>query len=158
VRVRRNLSDGNVAKVAIESPTTTNSNDTPSELEQYAEVLRRELDAFIDVNTGLCHEVRVIHDHRSAMVQVDLRSRRQVKRAVEVLRANEAVARKLADVRERMTREKPQWVHFDRNLFLYEGSKVFILKPMQRVHWLRSQALMDADEIIAETLGAEDAG
>lgn len=149
VRVRRHLVDGAVGKPAIEPPAE-------EELEQYADVLRRELDAFITEAAGLRHEVRVIHDDRSAMVQLDLRPAKQVKRAVGVLRADAPVARKLADVRAKMVRETPQWLHFDRNLFLYEGSKVFLLKPMQRVHWLRSQALMDADEIIAETLNAED--
>jgi hypothetical protein len=31
---------------------------------------------------------------------------------------------------------------------------VFLLKPLQRIHWLRSQALLDADTIIAENLAA----
>ncbi len=149
VRVRRHLVDGAVGKPAVEPPAV-------EELEQYADALRRELDAFIMEASGLRHEVRVIHDEHSAMVQLDLRQAKQVKRAVDVLRADAPVARKLADVRAKMVRETPQWLHFDRNLFLYEGSHVFLLKPMQRVHWLRSQALMDADEIIAETLNAED--
>lgn len=149
VRVRRHLVDGAVGKPATEPPAV-------EQLEQYADVLRRELDAFLTEASGLRHEARVIHDEHSAMVQLDLRPAKQIKRAVDILRADAPVARKLADVRAKMVRETPQWLHFDRNLLLYEGSKVFLLKPLQRVHWLRSQALMDADEIIAETLNAED--
>ena len=29
---------------------------------------------------------------------------------------------------------------------------MLVLKPLERLHWLRSQALLDADAIIAETL------
>jgi hypothetical protein len=43
-------------------------------------------------------------------------------------------------------------VYFDRNLRVYEGTKTFVFKPMQRFHWTESQALMDARQIIAETL------
>ncbi len=45
-----------------------------------------------------------------------------------------------------------QWLYFDRNLFLYRNEAAFVLKPMQRLWWTRSQALADADELIAETL------
>jgi hypothetical protein len=47
-----------------------------------------------------------------------------------------------------------QWVYFDRNLRIYEGTRTFIFKPMQRFHWTVSQAMVDAREIISETLQA----
>ena len=53
-------------------------------------------------------------------------------------------------VRER----RSQWLYFERNLRIYDGPRVLLLKPLQRIHWLRSQALLDADTIIAETLAA----
>lgn len=47
---------------------------------------------------------------------------------------------------------RSQWVYFNRNLRIYEGSKIYILKPLQRLHWTRTQAVQDAGEIIAETV------
>jgi hypothetical protein len=55
-----------------------------------------------------------------------------------------------------LRKERAQWVYFDRNLRLYEGTRTCILKPMQRFHWTESQAMVDARHIIAETLAAEE--
>lgn len=40
---------------------------------------------------------------------------------------------------------------------IYDNSAVYILKPNERKNWTRSQALHDADEIIAETLSSSTA-
>jgi hypothetical protein len=49
-----------------------------------------------------------------------------------------------------------QWLYFDRNLFVYDEELTSIFKPQQRLWWTRSQALNDADEIIAAALAPED--
>jgi len=43
-------------------------------------------------------------------------------------------------------------LYFDRNLFVSRGNSVYIFKPMQRSAWTETQALLDADELIANTL------
>jgi hypothetical protein len=35
---------------------------------------------------------------------------------------------------------------------VYKGRTTYFIKPIQRLCWLRSQALLDADEFIAEKL------
>ncbi len=59
-----------------------------------------------------------------------------------------------AKIRQRMTRERSQWLYFDRNLFLFEGPRTFVLKPMQRLWGTESQALVDADHLVAAALAS----
>ena len=43
-------------------------------------------------------------------------------------------------------------MYFERNLRMYEETRTYLFKPMQRLHWTESQALADASGIIADTL------
>jgi len=74
---------------------------------------------------------------------------------VTVSSANKETAAQLEKTRQRLRKGRAQWVYFDRNLRIYEGTRTFVLKPMQRFHWTESQAMVDARHIIAETLAAE---
>jgi len=59
-------------------------------------------------------------------------------------------------LRERLRRKHSQWVYFDRSLKIYDRARgvFYQFKPMQRIHWTRRQAVLDSDEIIAETVSA----
>ena len=58
----------------------------------------------------------------------------------------------LSETRQQLQEEVGQWVYFNRDLRLYDGTKTYLFKPMQRFHWTESQAMIDASEIIAETV------
>jgi hypothetical protein len=75
---------------------------------------------------------------------------------VSVRAADDAVAEQLLKVEGALGQVHGQWLYFDRNLFLYRNDAAYVLKPMQRLWWTRSQALADADELIAETLSGEE--
>lgn len=70
--------------------------------------------------------------------------------------ADEAEAAELTKARARLLKKHRQWIYFDRNLKLYSKRRVYLFKPLQRVLWTRRQAILDADELIAEVLGASD--
>jgi hypothetical protein len=53
--------------------------------------------------------------------------------------ASKEIAVQLEKTHQRLRKERAQWVYFDRNLRLYEGTRAFILKPMQRFYWTESQ-------------------
>lgn len=53
---------------------------------------------------------------------------------------------------QNLSRKQGQWIYFERNLKYYEGRTSYFFKPIQRLNWLKSQALLDADEFIAEKL------
>jgi hypothetical protein len=157
VNVRLELRDGMLGEPATGQPSR-------SQLRSYARRLKADLDAFVGEELGKRHEVNVVHDPLSGtvplsgMVAVDLTADLDRARTITVAEAGEATAQKLEKTRRRLRRERAQWVYFNRNLRIYEGTGTFILKPMQRFHWTESQAMFDAAEIIAETLsGAGEA-
>ena len=69
--------------------------------------------------------------------------------------ASEQAAHQLAETRRRLTVHRAQWLYFNRNLRVYEGSRTYVLKPLQGFQWTRTQAIQDAAEIIAECLEPE---
>ncbi|NLF67803.1 MAG: SAM-dependent DNA methyltransferase [Candidatus Anammoximicrobium sp.] len=145
VHVRLALNDGKTGPAAVRPPKVV-------ELRTYAERLKSELDDFMDVQSAKRHQVAVIHDGLSGMVQVDLIRDSAAARKVQVMKADNAAARELERTRQRLRVQRSQWVYFDRNLRIYEGTRTFVFKPMQRFHWTESQAMVDARQIIAETL------
>lgn len=128
----------------------------PKELMEYAEVLKSELDEFFENDPKLRHRTGVLYDEssRTGMVDVELLKNHRGPLSVKVGRADASTAEDFERARRQVREKRSQWLYFERNLRLYEGSRVLLLKPLQRIHWLRSQALLDADTIIAETLAA----
>ena len=86
------------------------------------------------------------------MVKIDLEPNHSRVRGTQVLAATNEMNRELGTMQSLLRERRSQWVYFNRNLRIYEGTTTYIAKPMQRLHWLESQAMLDANEIIAETL------
>ncbi len=146
VHVRMDLIQGKVSEQATRPPTT-------AELQAYAEVFQGELDSFVASDPELHHEIVVVHDSQSAMIQIHMtRDPRSGNDRTHVCTADGATAREFTAIRGKLRKQHSQWVYFDRNLRIYSGRKTYLFKPMQMLQWTRSQALLDAGEIIAETL------
>jgi hypothetical protein len=145
VHVRLALNDGKTGKPAVRRPKRP-------ELLAYGQRLKSELDDFIDGELAKRHQVTIVHDALSGMIAVDLIRDIPAARDVKVFKADNATASQLEKTRQLLLAERSQWVYFDRNLRVYEGTRTYLLKPMQRIHWTESQAMIDARNIIAETL------
>jgi hypothetical protein len=128
----------------------------PGELKQYATVLKSELDEFFENNPHLRHSVGVSYDQRSrtGMVVIELLGNHHGPLPVTVNPADASTSANFERVRKQVREERSQWLYFERNLRVYDPPRTLLLKPLQRIHWLRSQALLDADTIIAETIAA----
>jgi type I restriction-modification system DNA methylase subunit len=128
------------------------------ELERYAEVLQAELDGFFEDNPRLRHRVEILYDRasRTGMIDVELLKNSRGALPVKVRRVDDATAADFQRAQQLARQRRGQWLYFHRNLRIYQGSRVLLLKPLERLHWLRSQALLDADTIIAETLTGGD--
>jgi hypothetical protein len=148
VHIKLELHDGKIGEPAVKTPEE-------AELHTYAARLKSELDGFIGNALPKRHKVDVVHDDVSGMLCVALVRNEQSAQQVTVSRASKETAAQLEKTRQRLRKERAQWVYFDRNLRIYEGTRTCILKPMQRFHWTESQAMVDARHIIAETLAAE---
>jgi hypothetical protein len=149
VHVRMRLIQGKVEPVATREPVN-------SDIETYAKVLKSELDSFIKAATGERHTVDVLHHTSGAMIVISRGAPASAEEAVRVHRADADTARPLMVIRERLLKKHSQWVYFNRALRVYKSDATYVFKPMQYFHWLRSQALVDASEIIADWVSAGD--
>lgn len=151
VHIRMALIDGKVGEAAVHPPNE-------KELQAYAEALRDALDGFVaHADTELRHRVTVVHEQVAGMVQIEGIRPSEGGKALPVciLPANTEVGRAMRQTRERIETERGPWLYFDRNLMVYASERIFLCKPMQRLAFLQSQALSDADMIIEDTLSAE---
>lgn len=145
VHVRMSLQDGKRGAPAVKTPTAP-------EIETYAARLKSELDSFLGESSPECHTVRIICSHDFGMVRIDVEPQHARGSKIQVLVATDEMATELGTMRSLLRERQSQWIYFNRNLRIYDGTTTYIAKPMQRLHWLESQAMLDANEIIAETL------
>jgi hypothetical protein len=147
VRVRFGLNQGKMEPSAVGQPPG-------DELQAYGRALEDELNDFIGQSSSTRHRIDILVGSDSGMVAVELVA--GVDRpAVSVWAASDSEAQQLAETRQRLIEQRAQWLYFNRNLRVYEGSRTYILKPLQRFHWTRTQAIQDAAEIIADCLEPE---
>ncbi|MCA9633850.1 MAG: hypothetical protein KC766_39640, partial [Myxococcales bacterium] len=145
VHVRRSLADGLVREPATGRPSQQC-------MVAFADALRHELDAFLDPGLSLEHRVVVGGDAATGVAHVSLGGTGEG--ASVLLNSGRDLDEALGSVRDRVNSHS-QWLYFDRNLFVHKEDATFIMKPMQRMWWTRSQALLDADELIAQVLTPE---
>ena len=86
------------------------------------------------------------------MAEVELMRDTVETQPILVEAADSTVGAQFKNIRKRLRERRSQWVYFERNLRIYEESRTYLFKPMQRVHWTESQAVADASGIIADTL------
>lgn len=148
IGVRLSLNDGKLGKDAM-------ADVKRNELEIYAQWLRDELDNAVEEGSKPRHAVSVIHDGHSGFVAIDLTTDHEVAAKVRVLRADATGAATLARTRAQLRRESAQWVYFDRALRIYRPHTTYLFKPIQRMHWTRTRAMLDAADIIIGRNGEE---
>ena len=123
--------------------------------QEYLLLLKQKLDGFISSHRDLCHEIVEVYDNTSAMISIVLK--KQVKEIPPaIMKANSSEALEFTKIRKNLLKKHSQWVYFDRGLRIYNGMQTFFFKPMQKMFWCKSQALIDAGEIIAETMCGEN--
>jgi hypothetical protein len=142
--VKLDLVDGLTRPGAVAPP------DEPM-LWRYASCLQSALDEFFDADRGVHHQVWVMKGRGYACASV---ARAEKSSMHGVVDADSGLADALERVHQRVRREHPQWIYFDRNLRVFDGETVWIFKPLQRCEWTQSEALHDADTLIAEALAA----
>ena len=140
------LNKGKVTQEAMRPPKN-------EEQELYLETIRDCLDRFVSPRHGIRHKLAVTRDRESSFFSVSLQKASTPIKPVIFL-ANHDGVRNLLTLREQLRSKHSQWVYFDRSLKIYDRDRgmFYQFKPMQRLHWTRRQAVLDADEIIAETI------
>lgn len=148
VHVRFGLTRGKTGLSAIGRPVL-------GEFEQYATMLRKELDGFVSQATGKRHQIDIMFGGGSGLVSVNIVSADSVQQPVRIIEASSEAAKNLERTRSMLFEQRDQWLYFDRNLRVYDGPRTYILKPLQHLHWTQTQAIRDAGEIIADSLRTE---
>jgi len=145
VHVRISLVQGKVGSEAVRQPSR-------DELESYARTLRDDLDGFVGESSSIRHRVDLLFGGESGLVGIDIVRDAEVRQSVHVLQSTDDAANQMRIARSILTERRSQWLYFNRNLRIYDGSKTYILKPLQRLHWTGTQAIQDAGEIIADSI------
>jgi hypothetical protein len=146
VHLHLELNKGKVTSEAIRKPT-------PEEQQEYLVALRNSLDDFLSRAHAVRHEIEVLADGDSALLSVAL-VQSNIPIVPTTQNADAPASKDLKTIRDHLRAQHSQWIYFDRTLRIYEPNRgvLYQLKPMQRLHWTRRQAVLDADDIIAETL------
>jgi len=151
LNVRMKLNDGKIAAEATNPATEQQITD-------FAHIFQEELDLFLD-HTGKrkVHKVKVLYADSSAVIIVDhLMHSMATKPEVEVSEVqDDRTRREFNKLQEKLTETRSQWIYFTRCLQIHEDRRTYIFKPRQRLYWLKSQALAEADDFIAEKLATD---
>lgn len=143
VEVRLKANKGKVAKEVVRPPTD-------EEIVAYATLLVRELDGFFEDSSDKRHQATVFVDSRSRSGLVEILTQQVSRKPLppKVIPADKGVSDAVTELRKRVREERAQWLYFERVLRIYEGNRIYIMKPLQHIHWLRSQAVLDADSLL----------
>jgi len=128
----------------------------PQELDllRYGSCLRDELDVFTE-GSGLRHKVTLTYSKQLVVCSVEfVRSESPTSIDVSVEKAQGDLSLLLNYIQEKAKQRFSQWVYVQRSLRIFEDSRVYICKSPRLIDWTRTQALNDADDIIAEILSA----
>jgi len=142
LQTRMKLNEGAIAKEAIKPATK-------SEMMAYATIMKNELDSFL--NEADRHRIKVYYSEDSAIVKIS-HLKRSVVVQPEIIKVDAQTKAEFTKLGKQLPREQGQWIYFNRGLRIFEGRTTYIFKPRQRLYWLKSQALIDADEFLADKL------
>ena len=117
----------------------------------YLKTLKAELDIFLGDNVDAQHTVNALCDEFSAIIAIALSSGSDS--VPSIFRADEKAAISLAKTRNHLLKQHSQWLYFARDLRVYADNTVYLLKPLEQIQWTSRQGILDAGEVIAETLG-----
>jgi hypothetical protein len=119
----------------------------------YLNTLKNELDEFVGQDSDASHEIHMVQGDDSAMISISLVQGKAGQPSI--YEASKQAAASLAQTKEHLLRRHSQWLYFERCLKIYDRGAMYIFKPLEMIHWTRRQAILDAGEIIAETLNGQ---
>lgn len=122
-------------------------------MRSYLSALKKELDEFVESGDGVRHDVHAVRAEAETSAMIAIRLVHGVVQPPSVQDATAPAAAALAKTRQHLLRRHSQWLYFERCLKIYQDGAMYVFKPLEMIHWTRRQAILDAGEIIAETLG-----
>src|ERR1035437_9386654 len=126
---------------------------TIKELQAYGRTLRNELERFLLGEARPCIRLLAADDLICCELQLLPAGTHQAQ-AIEVINAddNPRTRGNMRKLRQQLSERFSQWAYVDRSLRVFREDTVQIFKSHPLMDWTRTQALNDADAIIAEIL------
>ncbi|MFH2047185.1 MAG: N-6 DNA methylase [Pseudomonadota bacterium] len=143
--VRKEMNEGRLAK---EATKPANKDD----INKYAKALKTELDNFLDAEIKDQHRITVHYNRQVAIIKIEHPKNTPAGPVTVLDIETRSVDAAFDELKSNLLSRQGQWIYFNRNLKIYKGRTTYFVKPRERLCWLRSQALLDADEFIAEKL------
>lgn len=137
MQVRYQLSKGKLGDTAVEPPTTT-------QLKEYGEQLRSQLDDFARRHHGITIQV----GSGAVIATVRVTSESHTLPVVISSKTN-SVAK---DILQAVKEQHSQWAYVQRSVRVFDGPYVHIIKTARMLDWTRTQAVQDAADLISEVL------
>jgi restriction-modification enzyme MmeI-like protein len=123
-----------------------------AELLGYAEEIQQQLDSFV---TGQVHH-RVRLTQSPTLVECKIEQRPSETpfpvSSTCVQTGDLTVAGLLSGLTTDLRQKLSQWVYVQRGIRLFEGDTIYLYKPARLIDWTRTQAMIDATEIIAAVI------
>jgi hypothetical protein len=126
----------------------------PTDIREYCLSLRRELDEYL-LERNVRHQISAAFDDKQVYLTIE---GKRTNRAIEpvINYSGNGQSQALKRIGERLRRKHSQRVYFEKSLYFYERGRMWFLKPRRRIEWNVRQALLDADDLIAELLIGHD--
>lgn len=144
---RRKLIRGKISKELMAPPAE-------KEMRTYIEVLQDQLNSFLDDEDNEQHIINVLYNDTAGILEITI-DENDIADDLQIRRADKTLSQEFTKLRSRLLKQHSQWLYFERNLTVFDNERTYLFKPMERLHWLPSQALTDASDLIAKTMCAD---
>lgn len=119
------------------------------ELRDYGNTLKKELDDF--THSDVKHKVFLSYSPNLIVCTLEL-VHGENQGGVFVEESPKSSGPILNEISKLLTEQFSQWVYVKRRLVVLQKSKIHLCKSSRLIEWSKSQALLDSDDIIAETI------
>jgi hypothetical protein len=128
--------------------TRTEASRTPTETEllAYGGVLKEQLDGFARIRHSIAF--RMARDF--FVCEIDSRVAAGADDTPKITKRGAVGAEE--DIWRLLRHHQTQWIYVQRSLRIFDGSKLYLYKPRRVLDWTRTQAMLDAEDVIAEVL------
>jgi hypothetical protein len=146
VNIRMSMTRGKITSTVI-------AKSTEAEIQTYLRAFQTELDQFFEGSTGR-HSVLARLSEDMAAIEVRLIQTATAAQPIRIAREGAELSKEYENAREQLFQEHSQWFYFARNLRIYSGQYTYMFKPLRRLHWTRTQAMLDAAELVGDMIAA----
>ncbi len=146
-------------RLPLDSPSQKESatrRPTAEELQQYAFEIGKKLDDFLDGESFVRVTIFYSNDLIEAVIDVTGAGGPFPVDPGCVKQGNKTRTGLLTELSGSLRRQVSQWVYIQRGLRLFDGPRIHIFKTPRIIDWTRTQARIDAGDIIGELVQGND--